>query len=82
MSCNLTSCTDFQVFRLEPKVQGVASSNKELASSVVGKLAANDKAEKLTELHNRYGTNKSILQVILHSFLALSKRSSLACLQQ
>ncbi|KAM5581262.1 DNA-directed RNA polymerase I subunit rpa49 [Rosa sericea] len=51
-----------KVFRLEPKVQGVDSSNKELASSVIGKLSAYEKTEKLTELHNRYGTKKSIRQ--------------------
>ncbi|KAL6135550.1 hypothetical protein ACLB2K_067777 [Fragaria x ananassa] len=62
-----------QVFRLEPKVQGVASSNMELASSVVGKLAALEKAEKLTELHNRYETRKSICQVE-------DKKNKLACI--
>ncbi|PRQ53423.1 putative RNA polymerase I associated factor, A49 [Rosa chinensis] len=51
-----------KVFRLEPKVQGADSSNKELASSVIGKLSAHEKTEKLTELHNRYGTKKSIRQ--------------------
>lgn len=59
---NLTSYSNFQIFRLEPKVQGVFS-DKEPASSVMGELSAHEKAEKRIELHNLYGTKKSIRQV-------------------
>lgn len=50
-----------KIFRLEPKVQGVFS-DKEPASSVMGELSAHEKAEKRIELHNLYGTKKSIRQ--------------------
>ncbi|KAL6211210.1 hypothetical protein ACLB2K_016437 [Fragaria x ananassa] len=49
-----------KVFRLEPKVQGIDSSNDKPASSVIGELSEHEKAEKRIQLHNLYGTKKSI----------------------
>ncbi|PRQ51446.1 putative RNA polymerase I associated factor, A49 [Rosa chinensis] len=51
-----------KIFRLEPKIQGLHFSGKEPASSAMGELSVHEKAEKRIDLHNRYGTKKSIRQ--------------------
>ncbi|XP_050382457.1 uncharacterized protein LOC126799319 [Argentina anserina] len=51
-----------KIFRLEPKVQGLDLAGKEPASSAIGELSAVEKAAKRIDLHNRYGTKKSIRQ--------------------
>ncbi|KAM1016831.1 DNA-directed RNA polymerase I subunit rpa49-like [Malus sylvestris] len=56
----ITPIVSNKIFRLEPKVRGYNYSDKEPASSAMGELTAQEKAEKQMQLHNLYGTKKSI----------------------
>ena len=53
-----------QIFRLEPKVQGLEdAADKEPESLAKGELSAQRKAERMRELTNLYGTKRSINDV-------------------
>nr|XP_004305732.2 PREDICTED: DNA-directed RNA polymerase I subunit rpa49-like [Fragaria vesca subsp. vesca] len=51
-----------KIFRLEAKIQGLDSAGKEPAGSGIGELSTLEKAKRRNELHNLYGTKKSIRQ--------------------
>lgn len=52
-----------QIFRLEPKVRGLESADKEPESSVKEEVSARQKADRMNELTSLYGTKKSIKEV-------------------
>lgn len=49
-----------KIFRLEPKVRGLESADKEPESSVKEEVSARQKADRMNELTSLYGTKKSI----------------------
>ncbi|PON96198.1 RNA polymerase I associated factor, A49-like [Trema orientale] len=48
-----------KIFRLEPKVRGLDSPNEEFESLAKGESAAQQKADKMNRLNEKFGTSKS-----------------------